>query len=81
MCDCGDPSSWKTNPYCKKHEPKENNNNEILLKSSISNPGVPEDLSNRIRRLMRIVVDFIFEAFAYQENADTNGEDYFMGEK
>lgn len=53
----------------------------MLLKSSISNPGIPEDLSNRLQKLMRFIIDFVFEAFSYEENTDKTADDFFMGEK
>jgi hypothetical protein len=37
-----------------------------LLKSTKSNPGMPDELFERIQKLMRVLVDYIIDTLAYE---------------
>ena len=57
---------WKSNPFCSSHQPKEDEQQLRVLKSTKSNPGIPDELFERINKLMRILVDYIIEILTYE---------------
>ncbi len=66
FCDCGDVPKWKSNPSCSLHQPKEDQHQTRVLKSTKSNPGMPDELFERIHKLMRILLDYIIDTLSYE---------------
>ena len=72
ICDCGDVNSWKSGVYCKTHEPSNMSNNEqsSKLEKSAMNQNSGDSVSNRLKKLMRPVLNFIFNIIIYEKNLE-----------
>lgn len=72
ICDCGDINSWKSGVYCKTHEPSNINNNEqsSKLEKSAMNQNSGDSVSNRLKKLMRPLLNFIFNIIIYEKNLE-----------